>query len=475
MQSDRCKTKLTEMVIDNGYCVGCGACAAVKSSPYKMKINEIGQYEAIIEPTKSIDNQVVNACELVCPFGPKSENEDAIAERLYGEHCEHDSNVGYYKASYAGYVNEGQFRQQGSSGGFGTWLLYELFRTNSIDAVIHVKSISTDKVAKFAYAISTSSADIQGGSKSRYYPVELSEVMRIVRDNPSRYAIIGLPCFIKSVRLLMASDESIAASIKYCIGLVCGGLKSSHYADSLAWQAGVEPKNLDKIDFRIKSELAANKYSTSISGPNGEILIPTSDLFGTDWGMGAFKYKSCDYCDDVFAETADVVLGDAWLPQYIQDGNGTNVLVVRNETIYNMIEQAIKENRIKLDGLSLQNVIASQDAGIRHRKKALGYRLELEKAKNNWVPPKRDGVKNTALSSHEKLRQKLRLQLRETSHSSFQEALVKNDLNIYIQAMTPIYERYKGIKGSYIERALKFNKRVRNFIKRKLVTITNIK
>lgn len=41
-------------------------------------------------------------------------------------------------------------------------------------------------------------------------------------------------------------------------------------------------------------------------------------------------YKACDFCDDVFAETADIALGDAWLPEYVQDGNGTNVVVTRN-------------------------------------------------------------------------------------------------------------------------------------------------
>lgn len=468
------KTNLIESVVNNGYCVGCGACAAVTSSPYEMTTNSIGQYEAQLDRKKNLETEVTRVCESVCPFSSTSKNEDEIGRSLYSKDCSHNPNVGYYRNAYAGYVVEGDFRKLGSSGGFGTWLLHELFRTDRIDAVIHVQPSDTNSEKKFIYTISHSLDDIQSGSKSRYYPIELSEVVKIVRENPSRYAIIGLPCFIKSVRLVASVDKVISDRIRYCIGLVCGGLKSIHYADSLAWQVGVTPQALDNIDFRIKdAEAAANKYSTLVSSRAGEVIIPTNQLFGTDWGIGAFKYKSCDFCDDVFAETADVVLGDAWLPEYVHDGSGTNVLVVRSDDIFNMVEAAIEEGRVKLDDIKIERAIASQDAGIRHRKHALSYRLQLEKEKGNWTPPKRVDVDSFNISEFEKRRQELRIKMRDTSHCAFQSALKNDDINIYINEMTPIYKNYKDIKGSRLERVSKFTKRVSNFIKRKLRQLSN--
>jgi len=47
----------------------------------------------------------------------------------------------------------------------------------------------------------------------------------------------------------------------------------------------------------------------------------------------------------VFAETADVVLGDAWLPEYVQDSDGTNVVVTRNQDIRQLIVKARTEGR----------------------------------------------------------------------------------------------------------------------------------
>lgn len=37
---------------------------------------------------------------------------------------------------------------------------------------------------------------------------------------------------------------------------------------------------------------------------------------GNMWGTGLFKANSCDFCDDVTTELADISLGDAWLEPF---------------------------------------------------------------------------------------------------------------------------------------------------------------
>lgn len=463
---------LYDTVISNGYCVGCGACASLDGSPFEVKMNKIGQYEAVMDRDAIITSDSI--VEEVCPFSSRALTEDELSKDIFSSSCAYNSRVGYYQKNYAGYVQEGNFREKGSSGGFGTWILYELLKSGKVDYIINVQpSSSNDSSSEplFKYTISKSIEELQFGSKSRYYPIELSGVIDQIHKQPGKYAIVGLPCFIKSIRLLQKVDLVIAERIKYCVGLVCGHLKSTRYAESLAWQSGVQPKELRFIDFRIKSpEKAANRYSTLIATSEDKLITPTDQLFGTDWGMGAFKYKACDFCDDVFAETADIVLGDAWLPQYLHDGEGTNVLVIRNQEISELIDNALNENRLVLDEISIKEVIASQDAGLRHRKDALSYRLSLEWKKKSWVPVKRNSL-NSKISNNEKKRQDLRIKLRELSHSSFQNALDLNDFKIYTDAITPVYREYKAIKGSYLERAYAFLKRVRGFIKKKISSI----
>jgi len=176
-------------------------------------------------------------------------------------------------------------------------------------------------------------------------------------------------------------------------------------------------------------------------------------------GAGAFKYKACDFCDDVFAETADVVLGDAWLPEYVDDSDGTNVVVTRNANIQQIIVDAMSDGRLDFKELGVEKAIQSQDAGLRHRKVAIGYRLHREKIAHSWVPNKRTSPTNTLKPRYEMKRQRLRSELRDLSHQSFLAAKSANDLSIYLKAMSPVYLRYSRQGKSLFRRLVSFAKR----------------
>ena len=74
------------------------------------------------------------------------------------------------------------------------------------------------------------------------------------------YAIVGVPCFITAMRHLEEVDADLRDQFTWHIGLVCGHLKSQFFAESLAWQAGVPPEDLEAIDFRVKNP-ARRSYS----------------------------------------------------------------------------------------------------------------------------------------------------------------------------------------------------------------------
>lgn len=102
--------KLYDTVISNGYCIGCGICAISDNSPFRIVMNERGQYEAGLDEEK-IFAQTFTAYNKLCPFGSKSLDEDEIGKSLFGNICSHDSNLGYYQGTYAGFVEEGSFRE----------------------------------------------------------------------------------------------------------------------------------------------------------------------------------------------------------------------------------------------------------------------------------------------------------------------------------------------------------------------------
>lgn len=441
---------LSATVIDGGYCIGCGLCASVKGSPIKMSLDDYGQFQAQIIPDE-LNASITNSINAVCPFSEAAIDEDRLGKELFSKDCQHHSKIGYYLATYAGYVTEAGFRDRGSSGGMGTWIVSTLFRQNLIDGVVHVHPHhpTAEDSRLFKYQISNTLEAIHQGAKSRYYPVELSEVLELVRNRPGRYALVGIPCFIKAVRLLTKQDAIIAERIKFFVGLVCGHLKSTNFAEMLAWQCGIEPSNLQAIDFRKKlPDRDANRYGvelkSTVEAENSSKIRPVKELQGSDWGQGFLKYKACDYCDDVVAETADISVGDAWLPHYVRDSQGTNVIVVRNPQIQKIIEEGIEQKQLHLDSITASEVAQSQNSGFKHRREGLAYRLYLANQQNQWCPPKRIKASNKIPGKFRKIIE-MRILLRKQSHLAFKNAKEKGNLNLFITTMQSLIEEYRRL------------------------------
>jgi coenzyme F420-reducing hydrogenase beta subunit len=323
-----------------------------------------------------------------------------------------------------------------------------MYEKQLIDAVVHVRPTTNDPEGMlFRYAVSRSLKDIRDGAKSRYYPVEMSQVLREVLETPGRYVLVGLPCFVKAVRLLMLQNPVLQERILYTVAIVCGHLKSARFAEMLAWQAGVAPNELVSIDFRKKVPgQISSDYGIEATGRRGGSLVRASEsvkrLFGGNWGYGFFKLQACDYCDDVVGETADVSFGDAWLKQYLQDSDGTNIAVVRNPIIQALFNEAVAEGRIHLDRLTPDEVVESQAGGFRHRRQGLAYRLYLKDRAGLWRPRKRVQPSHKHLTAKEKRLFDLRLELAQASHGAFAAALQANDFNVFRQLLAKTTKKY---------------------------------
>lgn len=55
-----------------------------------------------------------------------------------------------------------------------------------------------------------------------------------------------------------------------------------------------------------------------------------------------FKLNISDFADDVLNGTADVTLGDAWLPEYTKDYMENNILIMRNEQNNQLVKITLK-------------------------------------------------------------------------------------------------------------------------------------
>lgn len=414
----------------------------------KIRLNDFGLYEELVNaPEDFILNPLV---EKVSPYLNATDNESFIAEELYSkvEGICYDKRIGYYDSLYVGHVLEGDYRKNASSGGMGTWIFKALLDEGEIDGVIHVKN-NSDKNSKilYKYEISRTVEEVLEGAKTKYYPVELSEVLNIIKENKGRYAIVGIPSFIKAIRLVCLYDSIINESIAFTVGLICGHQKSSKFAEYMGWQVGIEPGNLKAIDFRHKlADRPADSYAISMTGYiNGElstVIKPKSELDGQNWGLGYFKPLASDFTDDVFNETADIVIGDAWLPEYTSDSGGNNIVIVRDQAISRILLNAIDTNKLSMKPVGVDKIFASQSAHYRHTHDELAYRSLSQKKKNNWFPQNRVSESNEITYLRGKV-QNLRMDIAEQSHSIYQEAVKRKDLNYFSNKMNKLNFKYK--------------------------------
>ena len=420
-------------VIEGGYCIGCGACASTGSVTVVQ--DSFSQYQGQIEI--GADAQALAAASQVCPFSDVGLNEDEIAQKVFDRTLgQYGEIIGYYQSLFAGHVVEPELRSKVTSGGIITWTLNQLLEQGYVDAVIHIKHSNEDG-KMFEYGVSRSPEEVLAGAKSRYYPVEMSGVLDLVRDNAERYVLVGLPCFIKAARQLCEQDVVFGERIQYFVGLVCGHLKSKAFAEMMAWQAGVSPENLASIDFRHKiADRPAHSYGVRVTDRQGNnTVMAVADVFGTDWGQGFFKYEACDYCDDIFAETADLAVGDAWLDHYKDDSRGNCVVITRNEVIDRIVRDGLERGELNMDSLSEDEVRRSQSGGIRHRRAALGYRLHLKNREGLWVPKKRVSADRHAISFGRKLISNYRGHLRHRSIKVWRDCRVSSDFGRFERRM----------------------------------------
>jgi coenzyme F420 hydrogenase subunit beta len=441
-------SELFTTVVDGGYCVGCGMCAALSPS-MTMQMTAYGQWRPALDQTRASSASMNVAA--VCPFAESAPSEDELAQQLFPAALPHQL-IGRSISCFAGHVATGQYRSLASSGGLVSWILCRLLELGEVDAVVHVGAVGDARADSplFEFTISNTPAEVISRAKSRYYPVEMSAVVRSMIENPLRYAVVGLPCFIKGLRLACRESQVLQSRVKHTVGIVCGHLKSTGFAEMIAWQLGVPPDSLRGIDFRTKRpDVAANNYAATVTGivdtERKVVSAPTSSLFGTNWGHGFFKYKACDFCDDVLAETADIAVGDAWLPEYVKDSGGTSIAVVRTPFFSRLIENGVTAGDLVVDKVSPDQVAASQDAGLRHRREGLAYRLAEASAKGEWVPPKRVAPEREHLTPKKRKIYSLRVQLAELSHRAFLEAKNAGDFSIFVRKMSPLVTAYNQL------------------------------
>lgn len=194
-----------------------------------MRFNSLGEYL----PTK-VDSMNCSQCGLclrACPFIDGNPNEDRHGQALYAglDEVKHCSETGYYHECFVGYAPQEDLRWAATSGGMLTWTLCDLLKSGEVDHVVCVRPHS-DPHKLFRFDVVSTPQEVRQGSRSSYYPVEMSEAIRQILEVPGRYAVVGLPCTSKAIRNAQLNVPRLRERVRYVFGLVCAGQQvNAHY------------------------------------------------------------------------------------------------------------------------------------------------------------------------------------------------------------------------------------------------------
>jgi coenzyme F420-reducing hydrogenase beta subunit len=439
-------------VVSSDICIGCGACSVISDGKVSIDLNANGIYAANIDHLSRLDSETEALADSVCPFSDQSLNEDqlGIPDSSSNQAIQKDIRVGAYTSLFAGRVLDSKYIKGSSSGGLTSWLTTKLMEKGLIKGVIHVGSASGDDTL-FSYKISRSIKEVISNRKSIYYPTTLVDVLlEIKRSKTGPYAIVGVPCFIKAARLIANQDDEVGSQLRYYIGIVCGHMKTTFFAEANSWELGIDPSDINSVDFRLKDPNGgANQYHFSAESKSSNLTCSkqASSFTSGNWGHAFFQPNACNYCDDVFAETADIVFGDAWIPKYKEDWRGANIVVSRNNHLRDLFVEGVRNGEIEINHLSLNDVVQSQQGGLRHRREGLSVRIANDRENGIKHPSKRifhnsDTITYSRRKLIEQRRMMSKISIEEFkkakmlgSYEQFQDRMkAETELYTYIQA-----------------------------------------
>lgn len=389
-------TNIIDSVVTPGFCIGCGTCAGVcLSRNLRMEFDIYGEYKPLQVGQCSKNCKVCLDC---CPRSTHTISEDTISKQSFATipGINHSTETGYLLKCYEGYSEIGGHRKNGASGGLATWFLEQLLKREKVTGVACVRSKQNSEQL-FEFFIAKTIGELRSAASSAYYPVEMSEVIRTILNEKGRYAVVGVPCFLTALSLVERRFPRLERRISYKVGLVCSRLPSKNYVKFFADHFKVSVSDIDKVRFRDKSVYPSRKRGMMFQTSEGKIYRANHHI-DFMWGSGKVSPTACMFCDDVFAETADVTFMDAWVSEHHQEHYGVSLVLARRPDIVSIFDTGQTEKSINIKSVDIDRLIQAQRGRILNKREQLQYRILLAKKWGIPYPPHKRQHNSSGLS-----------------------------------------------------------------------------
>lgn len=320
------------------YCVGCGLCKS-EFNCKKYKESGFNYFD--------ISNVDEDFLKNVCPVSGKSIN-------YY-----RNSIWGKMENKYYGWSNDKEIRYKASSGGIITSMAIFLLEKKYVDEIIQIRKDNKNPIDTVVVSNKTKK-DVVNCVGSRYSNSSVLESLDKIIDSKKKYALIGRPCDILTLKNYQKRNEKYK-NIIYTISFFCAGNPSDEANKKLIRALGIS--NLSKC----------SKMNYRGNGWPGYAIAKDVDgkeykmRYAESWGnyLGRDIRLMCKFCIDGCGAAADISCGDAWYldsknhPMF-DENEGRNLIFARTSVGDRLINEAFKNGYINIQNFGEDDEIISK-------------------------------------------------------------------------------------------------------------------
>lgn len=344
-------------VIEQDWCIGCGACVVADDS-VALVFDETKQ---MFQPSGPGNDLAFTVCPAVSVdylelqhfvFGDVPSDEFGVVDTVYlAQSTDRDRNVA------------------ASSGGLIKELLMQVLARDEIDGAIALSHIEG---LDFRPTLISDPADVDQLPGSIYHNLDQTEALRLLLDNDGRFVLVGIPCVLEGIfKYISAVNPELRNRVALSIGLLCGWQYNHHSIRAMGQYLSFDTDDIEDIAYRGGGPVG--KFRVQLGDGEEKSASRRVDFSYQVAFDRHFNTRRCHICVNHSNLLADIVVGDAWLPSTLMTKTGISLVIARSERGSAEMEHLEAERRVLLVTVGKDEIRESQTDRVIFGEFAYGY------------------------------------------------------------------------------------------------------
>ncbi|MEE9318340.1 MAG: Coenzyme F420 hydrogenase/dehydrogenase, beta subunit C-terminal domain [Rhodospirillales bacterium] len=354
----------------------CGACVGLHPDLLEFEDTDRGPLPRPVRSLGGGGDQSLAAAWAVCPGRgvPFAEVFDHLGRSV------ENPLLGPCEGIFTGYAGDEAIRNRAASGGVISRVLIHLLQSGRVKGAVVLRQGRPDPETAEP-VIATSVEEILAAAQSIYVVTPLLTIIPEMERFDGDLAFVGLSEHVAALRMLQAGGHPAAAKVKFVIGPYTGtnmykgavrsflrnkGVPEDEGITSLQWRAGEWPGYLEA---RTES---------------GRVL--RAEKFYYNYLIPFYISRNCLITPDFTNELTDLSVGDAWSPVLERARGGHSVIIARNETALEILDELRRSGDLSLTPTAVEEALDMHGHMLDFKKRGTFLRLRQQRRKGLPVP-----------------------------------------------------------------------------------------